>query len=390
MAENENGQEKTEEPTPRKLQKAMEDGQIARSKELNTTFVLVGGVIGLISFGGPLAEALKNIMRYNFSLDRAAAFDEQMMFAHLGATAFAAIQALTPFMVTLAIAAFMGNILLGGWMLSAKALMPKFSRLSLVKGLGRLFSPNSLVELTKALAKFVLVASVTMLVLNYFQGELLNLGVSSVQEAVPHAIAVVSYAVLTISATTIFIAIFDVPYQLYSHKKKLRMTLQEVKDEMKGSEGKPEVKGRIRQLQREIAQRRMMAEVPNADVVITNPEHFSVALRYDLEGSGAPVVVAKGTDQIALKIREIAVAHNVMMMAAPPLARAIYFTTELDEEIPSQLYLAVAQVLAYVFQLKAHRKGEGVKPKPMADVEVPNDVSYGVDGKIIRPDTPEN
>ncbi|MCR8921671.1 flagellar biosynthesis protein FlhB [Dasania sp. GY-MA-18] len=389
MAENENGQEKTEEPTPRKLQKAKDDGQIARSKELNTTFVLVGGVLGLISFGGDLAEALKNVMRYNFSLDRAAAFDEQMMVAHLAATAYSAIQALTPFMLILAVAAFVGNILLGGWMLSGKALMPKFSRLNLIKGMGRLFSANSLVELTKSLAKFLLVASITALVLNFYQGELLNLGVSSIQEAVPHAIEVVSYSVLAISATTIFIAVFDVPYQLYSHKKKLKMTLQEVKDEMKDSEGKPEVKSRIRQLQREVAQRRMMAEVPNADVVITNPEHFSVALRYDLEGSGAPVVVAKGTDQIALKIREIAVAHEVMMMEAPPLARAIYFTTELDEEIPGQLYMAVAQVLAYVFQLKAYRKGEGAKPKPMADIDVPDDVHYGVDGKIIRPDKPE-
>ena len=385
MAENENGQEKTEDPTPRKLQKAKEDGEIARSKELNTTFVLVGGVFGLISFGSGLSEAMQNIMRYNFSVDRTAAFDDQMMVAHLAATAFAAIQALGPFMLILACAAFVGNILLGGWMLSGKALMPKFNRLNPIKGLGRLFSGNSLVELAKALAKFLLVSSITIIVLNYYKNELLTLSVSSLEEAVPHAIEVVSYSILFISATTIFIALFDVPYQLYAHKKKLKMTLQEVKDEMKDSEGKPEVKSRVRQLQREMAQRRMMAEVPSADVVITNPEHFSVALKYDVEGSGAPIVVAKGTDQLALKIREIAVAHEVVMMEAPPLARAIYFTTELEQEIPGPLYLAVAQVLAYVFQLKAYKSGEGVKPKPMSDIDLPEEMNYGVDGKLKTP-----
>ena len=387
MAENENGQEKTEDPTPRRLQKAKEDGEIARSKELNTTFVLLGGVFGLISFGAALGESLKDMMRYNFSLDRAAAFDDQLMVAHLATTALGAIEALTPFMLILAVAAFVGNIMLGGWMLSGKALLPKFQRLDPVKGAKRLFSANSLVELGKALLKFVLVASVTLVVLDYYKYELLTLSVSSVEVAIPHAINVVAFVLLLISSTTIVVALIDVPYQLYSHKKKLRMTLQEVKDEMKDSEGKPEVKSRVRQLQREMTQRRMMAEVPKADVVITNPEHFSVALRYDVEGSGAPIVVAKGVDQIAIKIREIAVAHEIVMMEAPPLARAIYFTTDLEQEIPGSLYLAVAQVLAYVFQLKAFKKGDGVRPKPMGDVEVPEDMQYTTDGRLVTPNT---
>jgi flagellar biosynthetic protein FlhB len=390
VAENENGQEKSEDPTPRRLQKSKDDGEIARSKELNTTFVLVGGVFGLIFFGGNLAEALKNVMRFNFNLDRSAAFDDQLMVAHLAATAFSAMQALMPFMIVLAVAAFVGNVLLGGWMLSLKPMEPKFSRMDPIKGVGRLFSMNSLVELSKALAKFVLVVSVTAGVLNYYKGELITLGASSLPEAVAHAIEVVSYSVFMISLTTIVIAILDVPYQLYAHKKKLKMTLQDVKDEMKDSEGKPEVKSRVRQLQREMAQRRMMTEVPEADVIITNPEHFSVALKYDTEGTGAPIVVAKGTDQIALKIREIAVAYEVTILEAPPLARAIYFTTELDQEIPGNLYLAVAQVLAYVFQLKAYNKGEGVKPKSMSDVEVPEDAQYSFDGKLTNPSPPES
>ena len=371
MADNEKGQEKTEEPTAKKIAKAREDGDIARSKELTTTFVLVGGVLGLITFGDSLAESLKNMMRYNFTMDRAAAFDKELMIAHLSATAYEAMQALLPFMIMLAVAAFVGPIMLGGWMISAKALAPKFSRMSPVKGLGRMFSANSLVELGKSLAKFLLVASMTFTILKVYQGELMALAGSSVEEAVPHAVNVVAYAVLMISMATIIIAAFDVPYQIYSHNKKLKMTLQEVKYEMKDSEGKPEVKGRIRQLQREMSQRRMMGEVPDADVVITNPE--------------APRVVAKGVDFLAIKIREIAVANEVIIMQAPPLARAIYFTTELEDEIPDTLYMAVAQVLAYVFQLKSYDKGDGVKPKPMADIDVPDDVSYNVDGEIIKP-----
>lgn len=386
MAENENGQEKTEEPTARKLEKSKEDGEIARSKELATAFVLLGGIFGLISFGGQLAEMMKDLMRYNFTLDRSAAFDDQLMVAHLGATALAAMKSLIPFMTILAVAAFMGPIMLGGWMVSTKAMAPKFSRMNPVKGLGRMFSMNSLMELGKALLKFMLVVSVTVVILNYYQHELMALSVSSVEVAIPHAIEVIAFAVLAISASMVVIVMVDVPFQIFSHKKKLRMTLQEVKDEMKDSEGKPEVKGRVRQLQREMAQRRMMSEVPSADVVITNPEHFSVALKYDVEGSGAPIVVAKGTDFVALKIREIAVAHEVLITEAPPLARALYFTTELEQEIPESLYLAVAQVLAYVFQLKAYKQGDGLKPKPVADVEVPEEFHYDVNGNVIKKD----
>lgn len=384
MAENENGQEKTEEPTARRLEKSKEDGEIARSKELATAFVLLGGVFGLISFGSQLAEMMKDLMRYNFTLDRSAAFDDQLMVAHLGATALAAMKALIPFMSILAVAAFMGPIMLGGWMVSAKAMAPKFSRMNPVKGLGRMFSMNSLMELGKALLKFLLIVSVTVVILNYYQHELMALSISSVEVAIPHAIEVIAFAVLAISASMVVIVMVDVPFQIFSHKKKLRMTLQEVKDEMKDSEGKPEVKGRVRQLQREMAQRRMMSEVPTADVVITNPEHFSVALKYDVEGSGAPIVVAKGTDFVALKIREIAVAHEVLITEAPPLARALYFTTELEQEIPESLYLAVAQVLAYVFQLKAYKQGDGLKPKPVADVEVPDEFQYDVNGNVIK------
>src|SRR5690606_39253156 len=233
-----------------------------------------------------------------------------------------------------------------------------------LQGIKRMFSVTALIELVKAIAKFTVLAGLAVLLINSMKEQLLSLGTQPLQTALGDALSLSAWAMLGVSCGMILIAMIDVPFQLFDHNKKLKMTKQEVKEEMKDTEGKPEVKGRIRQLQREMARRRMMEAVPTADVVITNPEHFSVALRYDPDKGGAPVVVAKGVDQTALKIREIANAHKVQLLPAPPLARAIYYTTDLEQEVPAALYMAVAQVLAYVFQLKAYKKGEGQKPKP--------------------------
>lgn len=384
MAENENGQEKTEQATPKRLDKAREEGQVPRSRELNTTFVLLTGVVGILFLGIELAEQLKGVMRFNFSLPREAAFDHKLMMSHFAATSMSAIWALAPLFIVLALAALVGPIALGGWLFSIKAMQPKLERMNPLKGIQRMFSLNALLELVKALAKFLFIAVIAITMLVTFKSQLLALSLAALEPAVTRMLELVGWSVLAVSSSMIAIAAIDVPYQLFDHNKKLKMTLQEVKDEMKDTEGKPEVKGRVRQLQREMAQRRMMGAVPEADVVITNPEHFSVALKYDVKGSGAPIVVAKGTDFIALKIREIANAHEVVILQAPPLARAIYFTTELDQEIPSKLYLAVAQVLAYVFQLKAYREGKGRRPQPMADIELDEDVQYDAHGKLIR------
>ena len=382
MAEDDSGQEKSEDPTPRKLEKAKEDGQIPRSKELNTTLLLLAAVVGLMTMGASVSDAMMGVMKFNFTPPREAAFDPQYMIRYLSQSATEMAIRLGPLMAVIAATALISPILLGGWLFSVKALMPKPSRLNPIKGLGRMFSMNALVELGKALAKFFIIAPVAITVLMTYQSELLSMGASSVQAAIVHAVELLLWIVFLVASSTLIIALVDVPYQLYDNNKKLKMTLQEVKDEMKDSEGKPEVKGRIRQLQHEMAQRRMMESVPEADVVITNPEHFSVALKYDVEGSAAPVVIAKGTEHLALKIREIANAHEILIMEAPPLARAIYYTTEVDHEIPGSLYLAVAQVLAYVFQLKSFQSGQGKKPKPMADIDIPNDVQYDVDGNI--------
>lgn len=387
MAENENGQEKTEEATPKRLDKSKEDGQVARSKELTTTFVLFGGVLGLSSFGPEIGSTLLSLMRYNFTLSREVIIDENMMVSHLGDTAFTAFASLIPLFSILAAAALLGPVALGGWLFSLKSLAPKMNKMNPAKGLKRMFSANSLMELVKAMAKFGFVASIAVVMLYKFQYSLVALAQSPLENAISDMSTIIGWSVLAVCAPMIIISMIDVPFQIFEHKKKLMMTLQEVKEEHRDSEGKPEVKGKIRQLQYDMAQRRMMESVPEADVVITNPEHFSVALKYDVNGSGAPKVVAKGIDFMAIKIREIAKAHDVLILASPTLARAIYFTTETDEEIPNALYLAVAQVLAYVFQLRAHKEGSGRKPKPLAPVDVPVSSRYDVSG---NPDSNED
>lgn len=382
MAENENGQERSEEATARRQEKAREEGQVARSRELNTLFVLFAGIGGLIVFGPALGRALGDQMRFNLALPREAAFDVQVALAHLLHSTLAIGKSLMPLLVLLLIAALAGPIALGGWLFSPNALLPKGGRINPMSGLKRMFSSTALVELVKSLIKFIVLAGIAVLIIRSMRYSLLGLGVQELQPALVQALRLGQWAVLGVSSGMLLIALVDVPYQLFEHGRKLKMTKQEVKEEMKDSEGKPEVKGRIRQLQREMARKRMMEAVPQADVVITNPEHFSVALRYDPERPGAaPVVVAKGVDHVAMKIREIANAHAVQLVPAPTLARAIYFTTELEREIPAQLYLAVAQVLAYVFQLKAHRAGQGRRPQPPKDLPVPEDMTFDQRGR---------
>lgn len=384
VAENENGQEKTEEATPKRLASAREEGQSPRSKDLNTTFILIGGVVGLIMMGSQISDQLKGMMRANFSLPREAAFDTGIMLLHLGATTVAAVQALTPFLILVLVAALLGPVSLGGWVFSIKALQPKLSKMDPIQGLKRMFEMTALVEFFKTIAKFTFVTSIAIYMMVGYQSEILSLSTASLEPALDNLFDIVGWTVLVVSASMIIISLIDVPFQLFDHGKKMRMTRQEVKDELKDTEGKPEVKGRIRQLQREFAQRRMMEAIPDADVVITNPEHFAVALKYDVDSSGAPLLVAKGVDLVALKIRQIANAHGVLVMESPPLARAVYFTTELDREIPSNLYMAVAQVLAYVFQLKAYRQGQGRKPKELADIAIPKEARYRTNGKLAE------
>lgn len=374
MAESESGQDKTEDPTDKRRNDAREKGEIARSKELNTVAVMIAGAGGLLAFGGYLAEALMEIMRSNFSLSREVLMDQRYMGIFLLTSGKLAILATQPVLLVLLLAALLGPIALGGWLFATGTLAPKFSRMNPLAGIKRMFSVHSLAELLKAIAKFTVILVVALAVLSADRDDLLAIANEPLDQAIIHSVQVVGWSAMWMACGLLLIAAVDVPIQLWQAKQKLMMTKQEVRDEYKDTEGKPEVKQRIRQVQREISQRRMMAAVPEADVIITNPTHYAVALKYDPEKGSAPLLLAKGTDFIALKIREIAVQHNIQLLESPALARSIYHSTELEEEIPAGLYLAVAQVLAYVYQIRQYQAGKGKPPEPLKDLPIPPDL----------------
>ena len=375
MAESESGQDKTEDPTEKRKKDSREKGEIARSKELNTLAVMMAGAGALLIFGGMLAEDLMELMRLNFTLTREVIMDQGSMGAFMMQSGKMALVAIQPIMITLLIAALVGPISLGGWLFAASSMAPKFSRMNPAAGLKRMFSFKAVVELLKALAKFVITLFVALMVLMSDVDDLLRIAHEPLESAIIHSVTLVGWSSLWLACGLIIIAAVDVPVQLWESHKKLLMTKQEVRDEHKDQEGKPEVKQRIRQLQREMSQRRMMAAIPEADVVITNPTHYAVALKYDPDKGGAPMLIAKGNDFLALKIREIAVANEVLLLESPALARSIYYSTELDQEIPGGLYLAVAQVLAYVYQIRQHRAGKGKRPDPLKDdLPIPPDL----------------
>lgn len=374
MAESESGADKSEEPTEKRLRESREKGQLARSRELSTVAVTLGGIGGLLASGGGLAQTLMAMMQGTFELSRETLLDEGAMVRLLMGSGLMALEAIMPLLIALLIASIVGPVALGGWLFSAKAMAPKVSRMNPAAGLKRMFSTKALVELLKALGKFLVVLGVALLVLSAYQDDLLSIAKQPLDLTIMHSVEIVGWCALWMACGLIIIAAVDVPFQLWDNKQKLMMTKQEVKDEYKDSEGKPEVKSRIRQLQREAAQRRMMQAVPEADVVITNPTHFAVALKYDGDKGGAPRLVAKGGDFVALKIREIAQEHKVTVLESPALARAVYYSTELDQEIPAGLYLAVAQVLAYVYQLRQYRSGKGRRPDPLNNLPIPPDL----------------
>ena len=374
MAESESGADKTEDPTEKRKKDSREKGEIARSKELNTLAIMLAGSAGLLIFGGALAEDLMEVMRYNFSISRETLYNTDSMAAFLLHSGKIALIALQPVLITLLIAAIVGPIALGGWLFAAGSLAPKFSRMNPLAGLKRMFSAKALVELLKALAKFFIILIVALLVLKSDIDDLLRIAHEPLELAVVHSLQVVGWSALWMACGLILIAAVDVPVQLWESHKKLLMTKQEVRDEHKDQEGRPEVKQRIRQVQREMSQRRMMSAIPDADVIITNPTHYAVALKYDPEKGGAPMLLAKGSDFLALKIREIGAKHNILLLESPALARSIYHSTELEQEIPAGLYLAVAQVLAYVYQIRQHQAGKGKRPDPLKDVPIPPDL----------------
>jgi flagellar biosynthetic protein FlhB len=374
--ENEDGQEKTEEATSKRLEEARKKGQVPRSRELTSMAMLLVGAVSLSLMGGHMIEQLGQIMSQGLTIERAKVFDDWAIIELLGTALGQAGLVVAPFLLVMLITAFAAPVALGGWSFSTEALAFKPEKLDPLRGMKRIFAVRGLVELVKSLAKFLLIGSVGAGLLWHYLPELMGLGREPVETGLMHTGSILSKSFIVLSTSLLLIAAVDVPFQLWDHAKNMKMTRQEVRDENKNSEGKPEVKARIRQMQRDIAQQRMMGEVPRADVVITNPEHYAVALRYDAANMAAPVVVAKGVELVASQIRTVAVANKVPLYEAPPLARALYYSTEINHEVPAGLYLAVAQILAYVFQLKASVHGAPVPNRP-AGVVVPDEYFQG-------------
>ena len=357
------GQEKTEQPTSKRLEEARKQGQIPRSMELNSAAVMLLAGGGLHFMGSRLGLQLHDIMRAGLTLSREDALDESHALTIAMNEVLHAMLACAPILGLTLVAALAAPMALGGWNLSFEALAPKFDKLNPVNGLQRLFSPRSLVELAKAFAKFIFIAAVSASLLWKHTGELMALSAEPIENALNHAATLTGYCFLVLAGTLGIIAAVDVPYQLWQHNEQLKMSRQEIKEEAKESDGSPEMKGRIRRAQAEMARRRMMHEVPKADVIVTNPTHFAVALRYDEKRMRAPLVVAKGADEIAARIREVATENNVPIFEAPPLARALHRNVEIGGEIPSNLYVAVAQVLTYIYQVKSARRYGAVMPQ---------------------------
>ncbi len=371
---NQDAGERSEKATPKKEQKAKEKGQLPRSKELTTALLLITASLMLLISNDSVVDVTEKIIPASFSLSREQVFDESYLIATLGRATWLAFESFAFIFLVLFFIAIVGSIALGGWAFNAGSLGVKGNRLSPLSGFKRMFGLHALIELLKALSKVSVVGLVAFFVLDSNFQNYLSLGKTTPHLESSQAVDLLFIGLLMISSSLILIAFIDVPYQLWNHSKQLKMTKQEVKDEHKNTEGRPEVKSRIRQVQREMAHRRMMETVPDADVVVTNPEHYSVALKYDQNKSDAPFVIAKGCDEVAFNIRKVANAHQVPIIEAPPLARSLYFSTKLDHPIPTGLYLAVAQLLAYVFQMQSYKKGQAVQPNPIYEYPIPDEL----------------
>lgn len=370
MAE-ESDLEKTEAASPRRLEKAREEGQIARSRELGTFMMLAVGVGAIWAGGGTIYKGLSGVLRNGLAFDQRVVADPGVMVEQAVNGFGHALMVILPIFGLLAVIAVLSSVLLGGIVISGKPLSPNFSKLSLFAGLKRMFSAQTVVELIKALAKAMLVGGVAVWILWRYHDDMLGLMHVAPSAALTKALSLVAMCRAFIVASLLVIVLLDVPWQIWSHLKKLRMSKEDVRQEHKESEGDPHTKARIRQQQRQAARRRMMSEVPKADVVATNPTHYAVALKYEEDKNGAPRVLAKGTGLIAAKIRELAAEHRIPTLEAPPLARALHQHVELGQEIPAELYTAVAEVLAWVFQLRSWRSGWGAEPTAPTSLAVP-------------------
>ena len=370
MAEKD-AQERTERATPKKLEDARRKGQVPRSVDLGAAAVTLAAAAALQLFGSAAAGGLAGMMARGLELGGADLAYEDAMLRQLGESSALGLLAVLPLFGAMLVAALAAPALIGGWSFSGEALGFKGERLDPVAGIGRMFSLRSLVELVKALAKFALVAGIGVAVVASQMDEVRQLASQPLAAAVVDSGRISAYALLAMTAGLVVIAAVDAPYQLWQHARDLRMSREELREEHKEMEGSPESRARIRSLQQEQARRRMMQDVPKASVVVTNPTHYAVALRYEDGRDGAPVVLAKGADLVAARIRELAAAHGVPLVSAPPLARVLYRHVDIGRQVPHGLFVAVAQVLTYVWQVKlARRRGAPPPPPPEIDPSI--------------------
>ncbi|WP_017429028.1 flagellar biosynthesis protein FlhB [Vreelandella jeotgali] len=385
MADSDSDEEKTEDATPRREEKAREEGQIPRSRELTTFLMLLGGVIGLAGMGPTLFGKIGGVMEQAFLFDRRQVFETTSMLIAALDSGKRVLFAMMPLYLLLALIAMVAPALLGGWLISAKSMQPKISKLNPVSGIKRIFALQALIELFKALFKALLVGSVAASFLYLNVGKFLSLMDLSVRQGLATALMMAAQAAGLMVLALIVVILIDIPFQLYSHAKKLRMSKDEVKREHKESEGDPQVKARIRQQQQAMARGRMMSEVPDADVVITNPTHYAVALKYQEGRMGAPRLVAKGADAVADRIREVGEDARVPRLEAAPLARALYHHVDLDTEIPAQLYTAVAEVMAWAYRLRHVTDQGGEVPPTPEHLPVPPEMDSRNNGSEASP-----
>jgi flagellar biosynthetic protein FlhB len=369
--------ERTEPASQRRLEQAREEGQVPQSRELSAFLILIAGSGVLWATGSWLARRISGAVSRGLTFGRDAAFDTSALPALFMGQAWEALASIGPLFLVLVVAALAGPFALGGLNFSSKALAPDWTRLDPIKGFGRMFSMHSVGELVKAILKSLLVGGVVAWVILHEQDQVFALIGQPLEAGMLSMGETILFSTIVIVASMFLIVAADVPFQLWQYHSKLRMTKEEVRQEMKEMEGDPQLKARIRSQQREIARRRMMAAVPKAQVVVTNPTHFAVALAYD-EKMPAPRVVAKGRGAIAQRIRELAQEHGVPLLEAPPLARALYTHTDLDQTIPPALFRAVAEVMAYVYQLNAYLARGGRPPQLPTDLPVPAELDPGV------------
>lgn len=369
MAE-ESDLEKTEEPTGRRIEQAREKGQVPHSRELGTFLVLISAAAVFWMMGGWFMQRSMTLARKSLSVDPMFMREPSLMLPRLADVSIDALLAFSPILALMVLASVLPPLFLNAWVFAPKALVPDLNRMNPLSGLGRMFSWGSLMELGKATLKAILIGGVAALLIWKERDEIFGLLGEPLDAAIAHAGHLVVFSFLIMVSALILVVAADVPFQLWQYFDKLKMTKEEVKQEMREMMGDPHVKGRIRSLQMQAARKRMMSAVPQANVIVTNPTHYAVALSYSA-GMAAPKVVAKGVGAIALKIREIGTEHAVPILEAPPLARALYKHADLDSPIPSALYNAVAEVLAYIYQLAHWRREGGAYPVPPRELDIP-------------------